>query len=165
MRTLIDIAPLYRPIVGFDRMFPALHAAMQSRAAEEWPPFDILARDEDSYRITMAVPGFREAEVSITQAPNLLVIEGRKPAAEASEARYLYRGMPAPSFERRFELADHVSVENAHLADGLLTIDLKREIPEGAKPRRIAITSEADPTQGQAPSLSAPETKGEARAA
>jgi molecular chaperone IbpA len=141
MRTAFDVAPLFRSSVGFDRIFDLLEDAARTQAPDGWPPYDIEKIGEDGYRITVAVAGFRPDELELTTRPNLLVVAGRKAQGEAAEgeARYLHRGIAARSFERRFELADHVEVRGASLADGLLTIELVREVPEAMRPRRIEV--------------------------
>lgn len=138
MRTNLNFSPLFRSTIGFDRVFDLLENASRTQSFESWPPYDIVRTSEDSYRITMAVAGFSDAELSITHQPNLLIVAGSKPE---EEAEYLHRGIPATSFERRFELADHVKVANANLQNGLLTITLVREVPEEMKPRKISIKS------------------------
>lgn len=142
MRTNLDFAPLYRSSIGFDRMFNLLESASRVHSIDNWPPYDIVKIGDDDYQITMAVAGFTDEELTLTYEPNLLVVEGRK-AGEGRE--YLHRGIAGRTFRRRFELADHVKVNGASLANGLLTVDLKREIPEARKPRRIEIgTSPSD---------------------
>jgi molecular chaperone IbpA len=136
MRTNLNFSPLFRSTIGFDRVFDLLENASRTQSFESWPPYDIVRTSEDSYRITMAVAGFSDAELSITHQPNLLIVAGSKPE---EEGEYLHRGIPATSFERRFELADHVKVANANLQNGLLTITLVREVPEEMKPRKISI--------------------------
>jgi molecular chaperone IbpA len=137
MRTNLNFSPLFRSTIGFDRVFDLLENASRMQSFDSWPPYDIVRTTEDSYRITMAVAGFSEDELSITHEPNLLVVSGNKPDEDGGD--YLHRGIPGRSFERRFELADHVKVTNADLANGLLTISLVRELPEEMKPRRIQI--------------------------
>lgn len=137
MRTTLDFSPLFRSSVGFDRIFNLLDSAGRIEPIDSWPPYDIVKTGDDDYRITMAVAGFTEDELTVTQEPNLLVVHGAKPGED--EARYLYRGFAGRQFQRRFELADHVKVVGAGLANGLLTIDLKRELPEEMRPRRIEI--------------------------
>jgi molecular chaperone IbpA len=136
MRTNLNFSPLFRSTIGFDRVFDLLENASRTQSFDSWPPYDIVRTSEDSYRITMAVAGFTESELAVTHEPNLLVVTGEKPEQEGD---YLHRGIPGTSFERRFELADHVKVANANLLNGLLTIDLVREVPEEMKPRKIAI--------------------------
>ena len=144
MRTDLNFSPLFRSTIGFDRVFDLLENASRTQSFESWPPYDIMRTSEDSYRITMAVAGFAESELTITHEPNLLVVTGDKPEPEGD---YLHRGIPGTSFERRFELADHVKVANANLQNGLLTIELVREVPEEMKPRKIAIKG-GDPAGG-----------------
>jgi molecular chaperone IbpA len=140
MRTNLDFSPLFRSSIGFDRMLDALQAASRIETIDNWPPYDILKTGEDDYRIAMAVAGFSQDELTMTQEQNLLVVSGQKSNAE--DIQYLHRGIAGRSFQRRFELADHVKVVGADLANGLLTIDLKREIPEAMKPRRIEISTD-----------------------
>ena len=137
MRTTLDFSPLFRSSIGFDRIFDLLESAGRVEPIESWPPYDIVKTSDDDYRITMAVAGFTEDELTVTQEPNLLVVRGAKPGED--QTQYLYRGIAARQFQRRFELADHVKVVGAALANGLLTIDLKRELPEEMRPRRIEI--------------------------
>ena len=146
MRTTIDFDPLFRSSIGFDRMLNAIEAASRVAPFENWPPYDIVRSGEDSYRIKMAVAGFAEDDLTVTQERNVLVVSGRKDGED--EGEYLHRGIAVRSFERRFDLADHVRVEGASLTDGLLTITLRREVPEELKPRRIEIAgAEALPQQ------------------
>ncbi|WFU11588.1 Hsp20 family protein (plasmid) [Rhizobium sp. CB3090] len=137
MRTNLDFAPLFRSSIGFDRMLNALEAASRAEMVDNWPPYDIMKSGEDDYRIAMAVAGFSQDELAITQEQNMLIVSGQK--ANGEEFHYLHRGIAGRSFQRRFELADHVKVVGAGLVNGLLTIDLKREIPEEMKPRQIEI--------------------------
>jgi molecular chaperone IbpA len=138
MRNAFDFSPYRRSTVGFDRLFDFLENA--SRAEQDnYPPFDIEKVSDDSYRITLAVAGFRENEIDITARQNLMVITGRKAENRNKDGNYLHMGIATRAFERRFELADFVRVENAELRDGLLSIELVREIPEAMKPRKIEI--------------------------
>lgn len=137
MRTELDFAPLYRSSIGFDRVFNLLSNTQRLNAIETWPAYDIVKTGEDDYRITMAVAGFGDGDLDITQERKVLVIKGGK--AEELQGEYLHRGIAGRSFERKFELADHVRVEGADLKNGLLTISLKREVPEAMKPRKIEI--------------------------
>ncbi|TAN11232.1 MAG: Hsp20 family protein [Rhizobiaceae bacterium] len=140
MRTL-DYSPLFRSSIGFDRMVNALEAASRvDHQVDNWPPYDIVKTGEDDYRISMALAGFDQDELTITQEQNMLMVAGQK--ATEDDGQYLHRGIAGRAFQRRFELADHVKVVNASLVNGLLTIDLKREIPEEMKPRRIEIAAE-----------------------
>lgn len=142
MRTAYDFSPLYRSSVGFDRVFDLLeNASRATTPIDNWPPYDIARTSEDDYRITMAVAGFSQDELSMTQEHNMLLVTGEK--KNEDKAEYLHRGIAGRAFERRFQLADHVKVTGAGLKNGLLTIDLKREIPEEMKPRRIEIGSAA----------------------
>ena len=136
MRTSFDFAPFTRSTVGFDRIFDLLDNTSRLSTASSWPAYNIARAGEDGYRISLAVPGFGMDELEITQQPNMLVVTGKK-AAEKEEL--LHRGIPTGSFTHRFELADYVDVVDARLSDGLLTIELKREVPETMKPRRIEI--------------------------
>lgn len=136
---MIDFAPLYRSSVGFDRVFDLLENATRGPSPDNWPPYDIIKTGEDAYRISMAVAGFAQDELTISMQPNLLVVSGEKSGEPAGE--YLHRGIANRAFARRFEIADHVKVAGANLVNGLLTIDLQREIPEAMKPRRIEITA------------------------
>ena len=133
-----DFTPYRRSTVGFDRLFDLLENNARNNAGENYPPFNIERRGEDSYRITLAVAGFRPDDLEITAQQNLLVIQGRKRDDE-SAGEMLHLGIANRGFERRFELADYVRVDNADLADGLLVIDLVREVPEAMKPKRIAL--------------------------
>jgi molecular chaperone IbpA len=120
-------------------MLHALDAASRVEAIDNWPPYDIAKTGDDDYRINMAVAGFSQDELDIAQEQNMLVVSGQK--ASEDDSQYLHGGIAGRAFSRRFELADHVKVVGASLADGLLTIDLKREIPDAMKPRRIEIAA------------------------
>ncbi|MBO9518915.1 MAG: Hsp20 family protein [Porphyrobacter sp.] len=133
-----DLTPYRRSTVGFDRLFNLLENQARNSAGDNYPPFNIERRSEDSYRITLAIAGFRSGDLDITAEQNLLVVHGRK-RDENAEADMLHVGIANRGFERRFELADYVRVERADLADGLLVIDLVREVPEAMKPKKIAI--------------------------
>ena len=139
MRTL-DFSPLYRSAIGFDRMANLLDTMAQSDTKQpSYPPYNIELTGDDTYRISMAVAGFAEADLDLQLEQNLLTVAGKRGEA-AEKKEYLYQGIAERSFERRFQLADHVRVENAELENGLLHIDLVREIPEAMKPRKIEIT-------------------------
>jgi molecular chaperone IbpA len=144
MRTNFDFAPFRRSTVGFDRLFDLLESTARIDAAEGYPPFDIERESEDSYRITLAVAGFRPDEIEIVAHNNQLTISGRK-AEEKDVRHYLHRGIAARTFERRFQLADFVQVRDASFENGLLRITLQREVPEAMKPRRISISSAGTP--------------------
>ena len=140
MRTAIDFSPLYRSTVGFDRLFDMLDGA--TRAAEpasaNWPPYNIERFGEDQYRITMAVAGFTPDEIELVQQENTLLVAGRK-HPEPEGVQVLHRGIANRAFRQTFNLADYVKVSGANLENGLLVIDLVREVPEAMKPRRIEI--------------------------
>lgn len=133
-----DLTPYRRSTVGFDRLFDLLENNSRGSSSDNYPPFNIERRDEDDYRITIAVAGFRSSDIDITAQQNLLTVQGRK-RDEAVDGEMLHIGIANRGFERRFELADYVRVENADLQDGLLVIDLVREVPEAMKPKKIAI--------------------------
>lgn len=137
-----DLTPNRRSMVGFDRLFDLIENQSRQNPGDNYPPFNIERRGDDAYRITLAVAGFKSADIDITAQQNLLVVSGRKPALGSEDAaggRMLHVGIAQRGFERRFELADFVRVEAANLEDGLLIIDLVREIPEAMKPKKIAI--------------------------
>jgi len=140
MRT-IDFSPLYRSVVGFDRLADLMDAASADQA-QGYPPYNIERTDENAYRIEIAVAGFKPEELTIEVKENLLTVTGAKPANDDTR-RFLHRGLAERNFERRFQLADYVVVTEAALADGLLSIALKRELPEQLKPRRIDIATGA----------------------
>ena len=137
MRTF-DLAPLYRSTVGFDRLFSLLDQVAGVDAAPSYPPYNIERTAENAYRITLAIAGFTEGDLSIETKENTLTIRGEKQKTESS-GEVLYQGIAGRAFERRFELADHVEVKGATLQNGLLHVDLVREIPEAMKPRQIPI--------------------------
>lgn len=132
-----DLTPLYRTTVGFDRMFDLLDNLGKSEATG-YPPYNIERVDEDRYRITLAVAGFCDRDIDIELHENTLKIVGARPETDESRT-YLHQGIAGRSFERRFQLADHVKIDGASLVNGLLNIDLRREIPEAKKPRKIEI--------------------------
>ncbi|MFN6935935.1 MAG: Hsp20 family protein [Tsuneonella sp.] len=134
----LDFTPYRRSTVGFDRLFDILESQARGNASDNYPPFNIERKGDDDYRITIAVAGFRAADLDITAQQNLLVVQGRK-RPEAAQGEMLHLGIANRGFERRFELADYVRVDNADLADGLLTIDLVREVPEAMKPKKIMV--------------------------
>ena len=136
-----DFAPLYRSTVGFDRLFSMLDTLGTGENAQSYPPYNIERTGDNAYRITMAVAGFADGELSIESRENTLTVKGEK-ADEPTDGRdFLYRGIAGRAFERRFQLAEHVEVKGASLKNGLLHIDLLRVIPEAMKPRRIEITT------------------------
>lgn len=133
-----DFTPYRRTMVGFDRLFDLLENQSRMSGGDNYPPFNIERRGEDAYRITLAIAGFKPADIDITAQQNLLVILGKK-GDDASAGQFLHVGIAQRGFERRFELADYVRVEAANLEDGLLAIDLVREVPEAMKPKKIAV--------------------------
>lgn len=141
MRTF-DFSPLFRSTVGFDRVMNLADALMREDAGNGYPPYNIEKLGEDSYRITMAVAGFGESDLNITQHDNTLTVAGKQ-AEREEEVKYLHRGIASRAFERRFELADYIKVKGARLSNGLLHVELVREVPEEKKPRVIAIEGEA----------------------
>ena len=144
--TRLDLTPLFRSTVGFDRVSRLLEAALNDNgnAAAPYPPYNIEKLSDDAYRIVMAVAGFGENDIAVTVKENTLFVEGRI-AEKDDGARYLHRGIAGRAFERRFDLADHIEVDGAALENGLLVIELRREIPEALKPRTIEITSIKSP--------------------
>ena len=139
MRTF-DFSPLYRSAVGFDRMTSLLDSAQKTAAADSYPPYNIVKTSEDAYQISVAVAGFGPQDLDAEVRDGQLVIFGTG-ANERDDVNFLHRGIARRAFERRFQLADHVEVEAADLKDGLLVIDLVREIPEAMKPRKLEIQS------------------------
>jgi len=138
-----DFSPLYRSTVGFDRVFDMLDQATRVEPMTDWPPYNIEKTGEDQYRITMAVAGFSPEEIELAQNENTLFVSGQKnPEHEGVEV--LHRGIATRAFKQSFNLADHVKVTSANLDNGLLTIELKREVPEALKPRRIEIASSGE---------------------
>lgn len=140
MRTVLDFSPLHRSSIGFERIFD-LAGAVQSQPSDNWPPFDTMKLSDGRYRINMAVAGFKAEDIDICVEENLLIVRGENRNRQA-EGTYLHRGIAYRPFMRRFELAEHVQVTGAHLSDGLLSISLKRELPEAMRPRRIEISTD-----------------------
>ena len=139
MRSAFDFAPFRRTTVGFDRLFDMLENNGFS-TGENYPPFDLIRTGENDYRIELAVAGFKPDEIDITAQQNVLTVTGKKrDESDDRGADYVYRGIATRSFERRFALADHIQVKGADLKDGLLAVELVREIPESMKPKKIAI--------------------------
>jgi molecular chaperone IbpA len=141
MDTVAALAPMRRASIGFDHFFRVLDHAIKARDRLQYPPYNIEKTNEDAYRLTLAVAGWAPAEITVTARPHLLVVSGQKP--EEDGKRYLYRGIPSGSFEHRFDLADDVRVGGAQMANGLLTIELARVLPEAPASRRILITDTA----------------------
>lgn len=143
MRTTIDFSPLWRSSIGFDRMLNLLDEVTRVESADNYPPYDIEKTGDNAYRLTLAVAGFAPNELAVTAQPNLLVVSGNKAGAE--DRQLLHRGIATRAFERQFRLADFVKVVGARLEQGLLMIELAREVPEAMKPRRIAIANGNEP--------------------
>jgi molecular chaperone IbpA len=141
----IDFAPLFRSTVGFDRLFDLLDRAAGYEAVDNYPPYNIEKVGEDTYHITMAVAGFGVDDLSIIAQPNLLVVAGQKSNQNGIQGQYLHQGLSMRAFERRFNLADYVQVKGATLENGLLSVELVREIPEAMKPRTIQIGGTSQP--------------------
>ncbi len=136
----VDFSPLYRSTVGFDRLFNMLNSAgVPEQSTPAYPPYNIERTGEQSYRISMAVAGFGEDSLSIEAKENTLTVKGEQMKNEGEQGEILFQGIASRAFERRFQLADYVEVKNASLENGLLHIDLAREIPEAMKPRKINI--------------------------
>ena len=139
-----DFSPLYRSTVGFDRLMHVLDEATNFDAgAPSYPPYNIEKTGDSSYRITMAVAGFTNDEINIVAQPNSLVVSGRK--KDEPKAEYLHRGIATRAFERRFDLADYIRVQDATLADGLLHLELVRDVPEALKPRTVKVGTKSQP--------------------
>jgi len=143
MRTF-DISPLYRSTVGFDRLFDMLDQANRAEPMTNWPPYDIERVGDDHYRITLAVAGFSPDEIELTQHESTLLVIGNK-HSESEGTQILHRGIATRAFKQTFSLADHVKVKGASLENGLLMIELVREVPEALKPRRIEISTGRQP--------------------
>jgi molecular chaperone IbpA len=152
MRSAFDFAPFRRSTVGFDRLFDMLENSSAAGNGENYPPFDLIKAGDNQYRIELAVAGFKPEEIDITAQQNVLIVTGRKNdenegGKSPGASDYIYRGIANRSFERRFALADHIQVRGADLKDGLLAIELVREIPEAMKPKKIEIGGGADRPQ------------------
>ncbi|WP_372377582.1 Hsp20 family protein [Vibrio natriegens] len=133
----VDFSPLYRNAIGFDRLFNLMEASSAKNSSGGYPPYNIEQKDEHNYRITMAVAGFAEEQLDLTQNENMLIVKGERKVEEGKN--YVYQGIAERDFERKFQLADYVKVIGASMENGLLHIDLVREIPEAMQPRKIAI--------------------------
>jgi len=140
MRTTFDLSPLYRSTVGFDRLLDMLDQVNRVEPMTNWPPYNIEKTGDDQYRITMAVAGFSPDEIELVQQETTLFVNGQK-HPEPEGVQVLHRGIATRAFKQTFNLADHVKVTGASLENGLLTIELKREVPEALKPHRIEIVS------------------------
>ena len=133
-----DFTPYRRTMVGFDRLFDLLENQRGPNSGDNYPPFNIERRGDDAFRITVAVAGFKPADIEITAQQNLLIVQGKK-GDETAAGQFLHVGIAQRGFERRFELADYVRVDDANLEDGLLVIDLVREVPEAMKPKKVPV--------------------------
>jgi molecular chaperone IbpA len=138
MRTNYDFSPLFRSSIGFDHLFDMLESAARVQPLDNWPPYDIEKTGEGRYRLSVAVAGFSADDLDITKQQNMLIVSGRK-GDKPREAEQQYQGIASRSFERRFQLADYVEVAEANVVNGLLTIDLVREVPDAMKPKRIPL--------------------------
>jgi molecular chaperone IbpA len=134
-----DLAPIWRSTVGFDRLVNFIDESLRMAGEDNYPPYNIARTGDDQYRISLALAGFKPEEITVTAEQNMLTVEGRK--AEKDDREFLYRGISGRPFRRQFNLADYVEVKRASFEDGLLQIDLVRELPEAMKPRRIEIES------------------------
>ena len=143
----IDLSPLYRSTVGFDRLGALLDSALRSDQGSSFPPYNIEVTGEDRYAITLAVAGFQQADLDIQVEGGLLTIRGKKAENEKEERRYLHQGIATRTFERKFSLADHVQVTGADLNNGLLRVSLVKEVPETMKPKSIAINAQSNVIQ------------------
>ncbi len=140
-----DFTPYRRNTVGFDRLFELLENTGRTAQNENYPPFNIERTGENDYKVTVAVAGFKPEEIEITAQQNMLVVAGSKDTESNDNRDFLHMGIASRNFERRFQLADHIHVTNADLADGLLIIELVREVPEALKPRKIEIGGHSSP--------------------
>ena len=147
MRTNVDFTPYRKSTVGFDRVFDLLENGKRYDVSGDYPPYDLVRESDDSYRIDLAVAGFRPEEVDVVAQQNLLSVSGEH-ADDEDRGEYLHRGIATRSFERRFQLADFVEVQSANFENGLLSITLKRVIPEAMKPRKIKISA-GEPAQSK----------------
>ncbi|MCG8626514.1 MAG: Hsp20 family protein [Proteobacteria bacterium] len=140
----LDLTPVFRSAIGFDRMASLVDSLLSSNLETQsnWPPYNIEKSGNNNYRITMAVAGFGEDEIDVTVHDQTLIVRGKQDEQNGKDASYLHRGIAGRNFERRFQLADFVEVDGASIKDGLLHINLQREVPEAMKPRKIAITKE-----------------------
>ena len=158
--TTVDFAPLFRTAIGFDRLARLVDTAASGQEAQSYPPYNIEKVGDDSYRLTMAVAGFRPEDLDIVVKDNTLIVSGRV-ADDGQKAEILYRGIAGRAFERRFVLADHIVVEGADVQNGLLHVGLKRVVPEALKPRKIVIGNAAS----TAPTTIANDSENAAKAA
>jgi molecular chaperone IbpA len=140
-----DLTPIWRSTVGFDRLVDLIDDSLRLAGEDNYPPYNIARTGEDNYRISLALAGFKPEEITVTAEQNMLTVEGRK--ADKDDREYLYQGISGRPFRRQFNLADYVEVKSAVFEDGLLQVDLVRELPEAMKPRRIAVKS--GPSRGE----------------
>jgi molecular chaperone IbpA len=140
-----DLTPIWRSTVGFDRLVDLIDDSLRLAGEDNYPPYNIARTGEDNYRISLALAGFKPEEITVTAEQNMLTVEGRK--AEKDDREYLYHGISERPFRRQFNLADYIEVKGASFEDGLLQVDLVRELPEAMKPRRIAVKS--GPSRGE----------------
>lgn len=155
-----DLTPFRRSAIGFDRLFDMLEASARQAQTENYPPFNLERLADDRYRVTLAVAGFSQSEIEIVAQQNLLLVKGKKDVAQADASAFVHLGIATRSFERRFELADFVRVEDARLNDGLLVIEVVREVPEAMKPKTIPVRTGAPLT-----TIDGSKDSGEAQAA
>lgn len=160
-----DFTPYRRSTVGFDRLFDLLENQARQSQGDNYPPFNIERSSDDAYRITLAVAGFKSSEIDITAQQNLLIVAGKKAVDDQEKSDFLHVGIANRNFERRFELADFVRVENAGLEDGLLKIDLVREVPEAMKPKKISINNDNKPGDATLSLVEGKAKKGDSKAA
>ena len=146
--TNIDLAPFYRSFIGFDHLANLMDAAARNEKQPAYPPYNIEITGEDQYRITMAVAGFDEQEMSIETEHNTLLVKGQKAGKEEGR-RFVHQGIAERNFERKFQLSDYIKVTGAHMAHGLLHIELVREVPEALKPRKITIGNSSNQVQNE----------------
>ena len=140
MRTL-DLTPLFRSSVGFDALDKMLDTAFREQAQSTYPPYNIVKTAEDAYRVEIAVAGFAEGDIDVTQHQNVLIVRGQASRHDDADVEYLHRGIAQRAFEHKFQLADHVEVQRARLENGMLAIELVRHVPEAMQPRKISITN------------------------
>ena len=137
--TALDLQPFYRNSIGVDRLFNTILGNIEHASANNYPPYNILKKDEDNYTIEIAVAGFTEGEIDVTTHDGTLIIKGEKADAQKSEIEYLHQGIGTRRFERSFNLSDYVEVVSATVANGILSVDLERNVPDSMKPKTIAI--------------------------
>jgi molecular chaperone IbpA len=140
MRTL-DLTPLFRSSVGFDALDKMLDTAFREQAQSSYPPYNIVKTAEDAYRVEIAVAGFADSDIDVTQHQNVLIVRGQAAKRDEPDVEYLHRGIAQRAFEHKFQLADHVEVQRARLEHGMLVIELVRHVPEAMQPKKIAITN------------------------